>query len=236
MEPTRATDRYTSLQGKKVEELVDQYNAALQQAYDEYLDKVITHEQADVRKIHLFFAALGLPELNLDEVQEFRDAYKAVYRGNRRATPGSIKTLVRLREHGYRIVIITTNGQIEDQTAKAEDIGVLHLCKRIITSGEAGCRKPDPRIFQYAMEQLGSSFHATHMIGDSVDSDMKGGIDAQLAPILYSPETLVSQQTLFEQQVPIIHHMPELLGHFGIADDATMELSSLGSRIRRGVV
>jgi phosphoglycolate phosphatase-like HAD superfamily hydrolase len=78
--------KYTGLAGENLEELIDQYNIALQQAYNDYLDKVITYEEADVRKIHLFFAALGLPEPSLNEVREFHDAYKAVYRANRRAT------------------------------------------------------------------------------------------------------------------------------------------------------
>ncbi|CAJ0546958.1 Ff.00g015850.m01.CDS01 [Fusarium sp. VM40] len=207
--------KYTGLAGKSVEELIDKYNIALQQAYDEYLNKVITYEEADVRKIHLFFAALYLPEPSLDEVREFRDVYKAVYRANRRATPGSIKTLARLREHGYRIAIIT-NGQIKDQTAKAEVIGIQHLIERIITSEEAGYRKPDPRIFQYAIKQLGASLHTTYMVGDSAYSDIKGAVDAQMAAIMYSPTAQDSQRLLFGQQIPIIHHMAQLPGHFGI--------------------
>ncbi|KAF5002355.1 hypothetical protein FGRMN_366 [Fusarium graminum] len=203
-------DRYASLEGKEVEEL------------------------ADVRKIHIFFAALGLPEPGLDEVQKFRDAYKAVYRANRRATSGSIATLVRLQEHGYRIAM-TTNGQIIDQTAKAEAIGVLHLCERIITSEEAGHRKPDPRVFQYAIEQLGASFHTTHMIGDSVDSDVKGALDAQLLPIVYSPQSLDSEQIVFGQKIPIIRHMEQLLGHFGISNDATV-CSNLLGLVSKGLV
>jgi putative hydrolase of the HAD superfamily len=207
--------KYTGLVGKGIEDLIDQYNIALQLAYDEYLDKVITYEEADVRKIHLFFSALGLPEPSLDEVQEFRDAYKAVYRANRRATPGSIEALSRLREHGYRIAIIT-NGQIEDQADKAEAIGILNLIERIITSEEAGYRKPDPRIFQYAIEQLGASLHTTYMVGDSADSDIKGALDAQMAAIMYSPMAQDSQCLLFGQQIPIIRHMAQLSGHFGI--------------------
>jgi putative hydrolase of the HAD superfamily len=208
--------KYTVLAEKNIEELVDQYNVALQRAYDAYLDKVITYEEADIRKIHLFFASLGLPEPSLDEVQEFRDAYKAVYRENRRATPGSIEALVRLREHGYRIAIIT-NGQVEDQAAKAKAIGILHLTDRIITSEETGYRKPDRRIFQYAIEQLGASLDTTCMVGDSADSDIKGALDAQLAVIMYSPTAQNHQRLLFGQQIPVIRHMAQLPGHFGIA-------------------
>ncbi|KAH7245534.1 HAD-like domain-containing protein [Fusarium tricinctum] len=196
--------KYTGLVGKGIEDLIDQYNIALQLAYDEYLDK-----------IHLFFSALGLPEPSLDEVREFRDGYKVVYRANRRATPGSIEALSRLREHGYRIAIIT-NGQIEDQADKAEAIGILNLIERIITSEEAGYRKPDPRIFQYAIEQLGASLHTTYMVGDSADSDIKGALDAQMAAIMYSPMSQDSQCLLFGQQIPIIRHMARLSGHFGI--------------------
>ncbi|KAL7948348.1 HAD-like domain-containing protein [Trichoderma barbatum] len=207
--------KYTGLAGTNVEELIDQYNLALQRSYDAYLDKLITYEEADIQKIHLFFASLGLPKPSLDEVQEFRDAYKAVYRENRRATPGSIEALARLREHGYRIAIIT-NGQVEDQAAKAKAIGILHLIDRIITSEETGYRKPDRRIFQYAIEQLNASFD-TYMIGDSADSDIKGALDAQLAAIIYSPTAQNTQSLLFGQQIPIIRHLAQLLDYFGIA-------------------
>lgn len=207
--------KYTGLAGKSIEDLINKYNIALQQAYNNYLNKVITYEEADVRKIRLFFAAFDLTEPGLDEVREFRDAYKAVYRANRRAIPGSIETLAQLREHGYRIAIIT-NGQVEDQAAKVEAIGIRHLIERIITSEEAGYRKPDPRIFQYAIKQLGASLHTAYVVGDSADSDIKGALDAQLATIMYSPTAQDSQRLLFGQQIPIIHHMAQVPGHFGI--------------------
>ncbi|KAJ4862675.1 haloacid dehalogenase-like hydrolase domain-containing protein [Trichoderma breve] len=208
---------YNELKEKNIDELIDKYNLALQQAYDAYLDKVIAYEQADVQKIHLFFSSLGLPEPSLDEVQKFRGTYKAVYRKNRRATPGSIEALARLREHGYRIAIIT-NGQVEDQTAKAKAIGIHHLIDRIITSEEAGYRKPDRRIFQYAIEQLGASPDTGCLIGDSADSDIKGALDAQMVAIMYSPTAQNSQKLLFGQQIPIIRHMTQLLGYLGIGD------------------
>lgn len=209
--------KYAALTDRTVDDLMKQYDVSLQQAYDSYLDKVITYEEADTRKIHLFFKSLGLPEPSLDEVQQVRDAYRAVYRANRRPTAGSVEALARLREHGYRIGIIT-NGQIQDQTEKAKAIGILHLVDRIITSEEAGHRKPDRRIFQYAMEQLGTNaWEKTYMIGDSVDYDIRGALDTVLAPIMYSPTAQDSQANLFGQQIPRIQHMAQLLVYFGIA-------------------
>lgn len=39
---------------------------------------MITYKEADIQKIRLFFAALGLSEPSLEEVKEFRVGYKAV--------------------------------------------------------------------------------------------------------------------------------------------------------------
>ncbi|KAK4064079.1 uncharacterized protein Triagg1_9235 [Trichoderma aggressivum f. europaeum] len=227
--------KYTGLAGINVEELINQYNLALQESYDAYLDKVITYEEADIQKIYLFFTSLGLPEPSLDQVQEFRDAYKAVYRENRRATPGTIEALARLREHGYRIAIIT-NGQIKDQAAKAKAIGILHLIDRIITSEETGYRKPDRRIFQYAIKQLNASLD-TYMIGDSADSDIKGALDAQLAAILYSPTARNTQSLLFGQQIPVIRHLAQLLDYFNIPSHQFKPrfTSALGQLVIEGI-
>jgi FMN phosphatase YigB (HAD superfamily) len=60
-----------------------------------------------------------------------------MYRENRRATPGSVETLIRLREHGYYLANVT-NGQIEDQAAKAEAIEIRHLVDRIVLLKKLG--------------------------------------------------------------------------------------------------
>ncbi|UPK95832.1 hypothetical protein LCI18_006767 [Fusarium solani-melongenae] len=215
---------YPGFAGKNVEELIDKYIAALQQAYDDYMNKVISYDEADTRKIHLFFTAIGLPEPSLDEAKSFRAGYKAIYRTTRRATPGSIETLLRLRKNGYRICVIT-NGQTEDQTAKAEAIGIRHLVDRIITSEEAGYRKPDRRIFQYAMKQLGAA-PQTIMVGDCADSDIKGALDANLTAIMYSPMAQESQRLLFGQQIPVIGHMGQLLKHLDIPSSTPCGIKS----------
>ncbi|KAF4445801.1 had-superfamily subfamily variant 1 [Fusarium austroafricanum] len=185
------------------------YNKALQQVYNEYLDNSFTEEEADFRKVSLFCASVGLPKPTLEEVKEFRRLYKEVYRDSRRATPSAIETLARLRDNGYRIALIT-NGTTSAQTSKARDIGILHLTDRIITSEEAGCRKPDPRIFQYATQDIHAPSN-TYMIGDSIDSDIMGALNAQLSPILYDPRAKYSQQLLSGRQIPVINHMSQVL-------------------------
>ncbi|KAF5001975.1 hypothetical protein FDECE_10777 [Fusarium decemcellulare] len=210
---------YSSLAGKPLGELINKYDDSLNQAYNEYLCTKITYEEKDVRKIQLFFAAIGLPEPTTAEAQKFRNVYQPAYRLTRRATPGSIETLKRLRYHGYHLSIVT-NGQIEDQKAKAEVIGVHDLVDAIITSEEAGEPKPDARIMKYAMNKLGLSMNqdTIYMVGDSANTDILGAFNARVDPILYSPEAKNSRCSLYGEEVPIIHHMTQLLDYLDIQD------------------
>ncbi|KAF5989340.1 had-superfamily protein [Fusarium bulbicola] len=208
-------EKYSGLAATPVPVLINHYSQCLQRAYDRYLDKVITHDETESEKVKLFFQAIHLPEPTAKDIKEFRDTYKPVYRENRRATPGSIETLARLREHGYRLAIIT-NGQIQDQADKAKAIGVDHLIDHIITSEEAGYPKPDVRIFQYAMGKL--SYGSAYMVGDSIESDIRGALEAQLTAVLYSPLSHDTVQHLFGQDVSVIKHMSQLLSHLGISN------------------
>lgn len=207
--------KYAVIAGTTVDELIVQNSVATEQVYNAYLHKMITYEEAGIQIAAIFFASFGLPPPSLDEVHEFNDTFETGYRATQRATPGSIETLVRLREHGYRIAIIT-NGRTVDQIANANAIGILHLVDHIITSEEAGYPKPDRRIFQHAIGQLGASLYTTYMIGSSVENDIKGALDAQLAAIMYCPAIRDSQAFLFGRQIPVLHHMVQLLDYLGI--------------------
>jgi putative hydrolase of the HAD superfamily len=201
-------------------DLISVYNSALQQAYDKFLSKEITYEETNALKIQLFFAAVGLAEPSLADITRFREIYQPAYRSNRRATPGAVEALVRLRESGHKLIIVS-NGQVDDQTAKAKDIGVLHLVDGIVTSEEVGSSKPDPRMFERALGMFASAApvpHETYMVGDSIDTDIRGGIDAGLRTILFAPVAPDSERDVSGVRVPIIHRMSEILAHFGVAE------------------
>ncbi|KAK2018448.1 hypothetical protein LZ32DRAFT_613499 [Colletotrichum eremochloae] len=179
---------YDSLETHNLQDLISHYNRSLQKAYDEYLRNQITYEEAEFKKVRLFFAEVGLPEPDQKQIIEFRNIYKPAYQNHRRATPDSVEILIRLRENGFRLAIIT-NGQLKDQLEKAEAIGVHHLVDKIITLEEAGCY-----------------------------SDIKGGLESRLNAILYSPIATDSTRELFGTAVPVIRSMsrlPELL-HFSL--------------------
>jgi HAD superfamily hydrolase (TIGR01549 family) len=204
-----------------LDHLINKYNAALQHSYDAYLRKEVTYEEANLIKVRTFFSSLGLPEPSPSEAKNFRTIYKAAYAHHRRANEGSVETLAQLRERGFRIAIIT-NGQIVEQEAKAEAIGVRDFVEKIFTSEGVGWCKPDRRIFDFAVMELRGEKGGegeVYMVGDSPEADIKGALNAGLRPILYSPTTQEPTVCLFGEEVHVVSHMRQLLKHLGINDN-----------------
>ncbi|PNP58219.1 hypothetical protein FNYG_15137 [Fusarium nygamai] len=200
---------FPSLRKITSDDLAEKYNGALNHVYGKYLRNEIAHEDQDVEKIKLFFKSLDLKEPDSECIARFRSVYKTIYRTNRKATPGSIQTLRRLRDNGYRTAIIT-NGPSESQIEKAKAIGVFDLVECVITSEEAGHPKPDVKIFQYAMQKLSVNTKKVYMVGDSVKADVKGALDAKVMPILYSPSSNKSLEVFFGREISVIRHFDQL--------------------------
>jgi putative hydrolase of the HAD superfamily len=76
---------------------------------------------------------------------------------------------------------IITNGFEEVQFSKLKNTGMARYFTSIITSEEAGSKKPDAVIFQFALNKTGAQAHESIMIGDDLEVDMAGarqvGID-----------------------------------------------------------
>ena len=80
----------------------------------------------------------------------------------------------------YPLYIIT-NGFEEVQYSKLKNSGMDRFFTSVITSEEAGSKKPDSEIFQYALRKTGALAAESIMIGDDLLVDMAGarqqGID-----------------------------------------------------------
>jgi len=76
---------------------------------------------------------------------------------------------------------ILTNGFNEVQYVKLEKAGLKDFFDMIITSENAGSKKPDHQIFDYALTQAKASKEESLVIGDDLESDIEGaantGID-----------------------------------------------------------
>jgi len=92
---------------------------------------------------------------------------------------GVADLLTRLRDSGIRTGIVT-NGRDDGQRAKLREMGLSQAVDVIIASGGIGYKKPDPRIYEIVLTNLGVAAVDTLFIGDSPQSDVVGPAKASM--------------------------------------------------------
>ena len=90
-----------------------------------------------------------------------------------RPLPGALETLALLREGGVRLALLT-NGEGVEQRRKVSRFGLSRFFQTVLVEGDLGFGKPDPRIFQLALERLGVQANKTWIVGDSLEWEILG--------------------------------------------------------------
>ena len=90
-----------------------------------------------------------------------------------------------LREKGYRMHM-TSNGFHEVQYKKLAACGLRDYFDTIVLSEDAGANKPSQAFFEYAFKQTGADQVSTLMIGDNMQTDIKGAMDAGIDTLLFN--------------------------------------------------
>lgn len=91
--------------------------------------------------------------------------------------PYTIEILDYLSDKGYDMHIIT-NGFEKTQWSKLHNSGLKKYFSHVITSEASNSLKPKKEIFDYAISKAGATMDESLMLGDNLDADIKGAIDA----------------------------------------------------------
>ena len=91
--------------------------------------------------------------------------------------PYAIEILDYLTKKGYRLHLIT-NGFEKTQLSKIQNAGLSGYFGEVITSEGANSLKPHKEIFEYAFRKTGAEPGESIMLGDSIEADIQGAINA----------------------------------------------------------
>ncbi|MCU1549572.1 MAG: family hydrolase [Glaciihabitans sp.] len=105
-----------------------------------------------------------------------------------RAFDDVIPFLDAMQSAGVRVGVLT-NGASDTQREKLVALGIADRFDAIMVSGELGVAKPDPAVFERALEAIGASADEAAHVGDSVFADVGGSVASGLTSVWLNRES-----------------------------------------------
>jgi len=137
----------------------------------------------------IHFAAM-LGEMGLTE-DEFHVAAPEIIAEHKRANlwtnplPGTREALAALNRRGLIVGCVSNaDGTVDRLLDRA---GLLAELRFVVDSGKVGIEKPDPRIFEIALDLAGVPAEEAVYVGDVYAVDVVGARQAGLTPVLLDP-------------------------------------------------
>lgn len=160
--------------------LLEKHEAEAKRIYEDYLAKSPDHDAA----WEILMKAL----LRLAGAGDVDALYPVVVEAHmeknfwRRVPPELPDALTRIRAAGWKTgVVSNSEGKLIDILT---EVKVAELFDTIVDSGVEGVSKPDPRIFELALERLGSSAERAIYAGDVPNVDVVGARAAGIEAVL----------------------------------------------------
>lgn len=136
-----------------------------------YREEKITKEELRYQRLRSVFDKMG-HRVTDDTVHKLSDDYIANLSSYNHLFPYTTEILEYLKPK-YKLHIIT-NGFQEIQDKKLKNSNIDMYFNQIINSEMAGVKKPNPIIFELALNNASATAKKSIMIGDSLEADIMG--------------------------------------------------------------
>lgn len=181
---------------------IEKYVPINQECWKLYQYDKITHAELRYNRLKYSFDALDY-SISDEEIDAIANDYIRFLPENNHLFDGTIEVLDYLNQK-YNLHIIT-NGFAEVQYKKINNSNIGSYFQTITNSEMAGVKKPNPIIFDYALDLAKAKKENSIMIGDSLDADVQGALDSGLDAIFFNESKIQ-----VEQHIKQINHLLEL--------------------------
>ena len=121
---------------------------------------------------------------------------------------GAHEVMDYLKQRGYRMHMCS-NGFHEVQYKKLDACDLRDYFDTIILSEDAGVNKPSKAYFDYALKVSGASRKTTLMIGDNLQSDILGALNAGLDAMLFN-RWAIEDKDIQQKPTFIVEHLRDI--------------------------
>ena len=143
----------------------------------------LTKPEILVGRFREFFETIGV---DTSIVEEFNKEYQVTL-GDHIEFVGNAKEIL-LSQKGKYTIVAVTNGTKVAQEKKLRLSGLDKIFDDIFISEDVGEEKPNKEYFDYVFEKLGmTDKREVLLVGDSLTSDMKGGMIAGIDTCWFNP-------------------------------------------------
>lgn len=172
--------------GECTDDMVTRYSA-INDAYWKRLERgEITKAEVLVGRYRAFFSEIGVDP---DLAESFNARYQIALGDTVVCRDDSLNLVKSL--HGRVKQYVVSNGTVIAQTRKLARSGLGRWMEGVFLSEQLEAEKPSPRFFEKVFAALpGVSRSDMLIVGDSLTSDMKGGLDAGIPTCWYNPNRL----------------------------------------------
>lgn len=173
----------------------------------ELLEKgLLTRQQVKESRYEILFRELGVEHSAADAT-----AYYEEQLSEKGFLMPDTKALLDALFGKYRLYIVS-NGGIKVQSGRLKDCDIGRYFDDIFISEEAKAEKPSKAFFDYCFCRIpGIDTSETVIIGDSLTSDIQGGINAGIKTIWYNPDGHKAEDAIPDYEVKALMDIPGLL-------------------------
>ncbi|WP_413999355.1 YjjG family noncanonical pyrimidine nucleotidase [Flavobacterium sp. W1B] len=186
----------------EIGEFIEKYVPINQACWTLYQYDKITHEELRYNRLKQSFDALDYL-VSDEEIERISKEYIELLPENNHLFDGAFEILDYLNQK-YKLHIIT-NGFADVQFRKMKNSKLETYFDSVTNSEMAGVKKPNPIIFEHALNVANAKKENSVMIGDSLDADVQGALDAGLDAVFFNESNVQ-----VEQNIKQINHLLEL--------------------------
>lgn len=163
--------------------VIARYSAINAALWAQLEDGEVTREEVLTQRFVRLFALLGLER----SAERARDLYEHLLGEQEFLMPGALDTLKTLAAEGYD-VYLASNGVADVKDRCIARAGFAPYIRGAFISERIGCNKPDPAFFAHCFAAIPDFCReAAIIVGDSLSSDIRGGLRAGIRTCWYNP-------------------------------------------------
>jgi len=171
--------------------------------WERFRQGAISREELRWKRVYLTLLEYRQPDDKLSRA--LGEAYLDLLPRQQKLMDGALEVLQFCKER-YELHLIT-NGFETTQWQKLKSSGIDHFFGEVFTSERCSRPKPHRDIFDFALKTCNTCCEKSLMIGDALDADILGALQAGWHAVYYNPEQKVhSEQPTYE-----IMHLRELM-------------------------